>query len=184
MASQSPQRRHLLEQAQLFPEGVVRVDIDESPQKGELPARYVKRIACEKALAAAVDHPNTYILAADTVIAVGRRILRKAKTVDEAREKLCLLSGKRHRVMTGFCVITPEGRQIAKVVQTAVLMKHLDETEIAAVLASGEWQNVAGYRIEGVLSTLIRGIVGSYPNIIGLPIFEVSQVLRGLLQKK
>lgn len=184
LASQSPQRRQLLEAAHLFPQAVISVDIDETPKKNEQPVHYVERVALEKAKAAAALYPDTCVLAADTIMAAGRRIIRKSQTPEEAREKLHLLSGRRHRVITGFCIIMPDGRMVSKAVQTSVLMKKLDEADIAAVLASEEWRDVAGYRIEGVMSTLVRGIIGSYPNIIGLPIFEVAQALRGLLQKK
>ena len=184
LASGSQERRGLLESAGFTPDKIVSADIDETPLPDELPARYVKRIAIEKARAVAKDYPNTCILAADNVCAVGKRIIRKSETTEQARQKLLLLSGRRHRVITGFCVIAPDGRKIAKVVQTTVVMKRLDEADINALLASEEWKGVAGYRIEGVLSACVSKIIGSYPNIVGLPIFEVAQVLKGILRKK
>ena len=184
LASGSPQRRRLLENAGFKPDDIVSADIDETPLPDELPARYVRRIAIEKALTIAKQRPDTCILAADTVIAVGKRIIRKAGTEEQARQNLRLLSGRRHRVITGFCVQTPDGRQIAKVVQTTVILKHLDSVDINAVINSGEWQGVAGYRIEGTLSACVSKIIGSHPNIVGLPIFEVAQVLKGILRKK
>lgn len=182
LASASPQRLRLLEQAGFKPSRIETADIDESVQKNELPARYVERIAIQKAQAVATKNPGICVLAADTVIAVGKRIIRKAQNEEQARKNLELISGRRHRVITGFCIILPNGRHIAKVVQTAVITKHFDETDIAVILASGEWKNVAGYRIEGVLSTCVRKIIGSFPNIVGLPIFEVAQVLKGALR--
>ena len=183
LASGSPQRFRLLDSAGFTPTEVITADIDETPRQGELPARYVKRIAIEKAKAIASDHQGRCILAADTVIAVGKRIIRKAENAEESRRNLELLSGRRHRVITGFCVITPDGREIAKVVQTAVILKHFDRVDIDAIINSEEWRNVAGYRIEGVLSACVREIIGSHPNIVGLPIFEVAQVLKGVLRK-
>lgn len=183
LASGSPQRLRLLEAAGFPPSAVITADIDETPQKNELPARYVKRIAVEKARAVAQKNEGQCILAADTVIAVGKRIIRKAENAEQARKNLEMLSGRRHRVITGFCVISPDGRETAKVVQTAVILKHFDTVDIDAIIHSDEWQNVAGYRIEGVLSACVRQIIGSHPNIVGLPIFEVAQVLKGILRK-
>ena len=184
LASGSPQRRQLLEKAGFVPDEVITADIDETPISGELPARYVRRIAVQKAQTVFQNNPKKCILAADTVIAVGRRMIRKAHSEKEVQKNLSLLSGRRHRVITGFCVITPDGRKIAKVVQTAVVLKHMDHADMKAVIDSGEWCGVAGYRIEGVLSALVRKIIGSHPNVVGLPIFEVAQVLKGVLRKK
>jgi len=183
LASASPQRRQLLESAGFAPDKIVTADIDETPLTDELPARYVRRIAIEKARAVAQKMPRKCVLAADTVIAVGHRIVRKACNREEALAHLNLISGRRHRVITGFCVITPDGREIAKVVQTAVILKRLDGADQQAILDSNEWQNVAGYRIEGVLSACVSKIIGSHPNIVGLPIFEVAQVLKGVLRR-
>ena len=182
LASGSSERRKILEDAGFVPSRIVSADIDETPLPDELPARYVKRMAIEKAMAVSKDYPGVCILAADNVCAVGKRLIRKAYNEQEARENLKLLSGRRHRVITGFCVVTPDGRKIAKVVQTAVVIKHLDEADIQALLSSGEWQGVAGYRIEGVLSACVTKIIGSHPNVIGLPIFEVAQALKGVLR--
>ena len=184
LASGSPQRLRLLENAGFMPDQVISADVDETPLTGELPARYVRRIAILKAQAVAQKHPNTCILAADTVIAVGKRIIRKALTEDQARETLGILSGRRHRVMTGICVIKPDGHLIAKVVQTAVILKRMDAVDVQAILNSKEWQNVAGYRIEGLLSACVTKIIGSHPNVVGLPVFEVAQILKGILRQK
>ena len=183
LASGSPQRRQLLEKAGFIPDEIVTADIDETPFPGELPARYVRRVAIQKARAVFKNNPQKCILSADTVIAVGKRIIRKAHSEEEVQKNLLLLSGRRHRVITGFCVITPTGREIAKVVQTAVVLKHFDSADIRAIIDSGEWKGVAGYRIEGVLSATVRKIIGSHPNIVGLPIFEVAQVLKGILRQ-
>ena len=183
LASGSPQRQHLLREGGFEPDEIIPADIDETPLPGELPARYVKRIAIEKAKAVAGKNPGRCVLSADTVIAVGKRIIRKAQTVDQARANLDLLSGRRHRVITGFCVITPDGRMIAKVVQTAVILKRMDTVDRDAIINSNQWQGVAGYRIEGILSACVSKIIGSHPNIVGLPIFEVAQVLKGVLRQ-
>ena len=182
LASGSPQRRQLLEKAGFIPEEIITADIDETPFANELPARYVRRMAVQKARAVFKKHPQKCILAADTVIAVGKRIIRKANSEEEVQKNLSLLSGRRHRVITGFCVITPNSREIAKVVQTAVVLKRMDAVDMRAIIDSGEWKGVAGYRIEGVLSACVRKIIGSHPNIVGLPIFEVAQVLKGVLR--
>lgn len=181
LASASKQRLMLLNKAGFTPSAVICADIDETPLPRELPARYVYRIATGKARAIATSHPNDFVLSADTIIAVGRRLIRKAETAEQARENLKLLSGRRHRVLTGFCVITPTGKCITKVISTAVIMKKLDKVDIETVIESKEWENVCGYQIEGVLSALVKQTIGSYPNVVGLPIFEVSQVLRGVL---
>ena len=182
LASGSPQRLRLLQSAGFEPSGIITADIDEIPQKNELPARYVKRVAIEKARAVADQNNGMCVLAADTVIAVGHRMIRKTQSEEQVRHNLKLLSGRRHRVITGFCVRTPDGREIAKVVQTAVIIKYLDDADINALIQSGEWKGVAGYRIEGVLSACVTKIIGSHPNIVGLPIFEVAQVLKGILR--
>ena len=183
LASGSPQRRRLLVEAGFEPDDIIPADIDETPLPNELPARYVKRIAIEKAEVIAAQNPGRCVLSADTVIAVGKRIIRKAQTVEQARANLTLLSGRRHRVITGFCVKTPDGRSIAKVVQTAVVLKRLDAVDLNAIINSNQWQGVAGYRIEGVLSACVSKIIGSHPNIVGLPIFVVAQVLKGILRR-
>ncbi|MBR5130192.1 MAG: septum formation protein Maf [Alphaproteobacteria bacterium] len=181
LASGSKARLRLLQDAGLCPSEIIPADIDETPKKKELPARYVYRIAKEKALAIAKQHPNKCILSADTVIAVGVRMIRKASTREEALENLKLLSGRRHRVITGFCVVKPDGSTITKTVTTFVIIKKLDNIDIDTILNSNQWQNVAGYQIEGMLSAVVRKTIGSFPNVVGLPIFEVTQVLRGIL---
>ena len=181
LASGSQATLRLLQSAGLTPIAVKPAEIDETPRKKDLPARSVYRMAYEKAKAAAAQNTGQCVLAADTVIAVGVRMIRKAVNRDQALENLKLLSGRKHRVITGFCVVKPDGTTITKTVTTFVIIKKLDQTDIDAILNSNEWQNVAGYQIEGLLSAVVRKTIGSYPNVVGLPVFEVAQVLRGIL---
>lgn len=182
LASASKNRRALLESVRLVPDKIISPEINEDRLPNELPARYVKRIATQKALEVSKTHPNTCIVAADTVLAVGRRIIRKAYTEEEARKNLNLLSGRKHRVLTGLCVITPTGKIISKVHTSFVTMKKLDETDIRIILKSNEWKGVAGYQIEGVLSAFVKQISGSYSSIVGIPVYETAQILKGVLQ--
>lgn len=182
LASASPQRRALLKEIQLEPEEIVSPDVNEDLLKGELPRQYVERVAVDKAKAVALMRPHKCVLAADTVLAVGRRIIRKAKTIDEARKNLNLISGRKHRVYTGVAVVAPDGRVISRVNVTSVVMKHLDEDDIRVILDSNEWQGVAGYKIEGVLASFVKQISGSYSGIVGLPVYETTQILRGILR--
>ncbi len=181
LASASVQRRALLEKARLFPSEIVSADIDESLKSKETPREYVRRISLEKARHVSALRPGVCVVAADTVLAVGRRIIRKARDESDAREKMKLLSGRRHRVITGLCVIAPDGREISKVVTSIVVLKKFDPIDIDILMASHEWENVAGYRIEGVLSAFVKQIIGSYTNIVGLPIYETSNILRSVL---
>ena len=181
LASGSPQRQALLKSVYLEPMAVVSPDIDESEQKNELPTRYVKRIAIEKAQAVYHQYPNTCVVAADTVLAVGRRFIRKAYTPEEARLHLELLSGRTHRVITGLCIIAPDGREITRVNSTAVKMKRLSLEDIEFILKTNEWQNVAGYRIEGIISAFIHRMNGSYDSVVGIPVYDVVHILRGIL---
>lgn len=181
LASRSPQRLELLKNVGLIPESVVSVDIDETPLKNELPARYVRRICAQKAAAAMQKYPGRCIVTADTIIAVGRRIIRKAPDETAAVGNLRLLSGRKHRVVTAFSVVKPDGKIITKVNSTSVTLKKLDETDIHAVIRSGEWQNVAGYQIEGVFGALVKNMNGSYSSIVGIPVHDVANVLRGVL---
>ena len=181
LASGSPQRKALLEQVRLYPDKIVSPDIDESPLPNELPAQYVKRIAVLKAQAVFRENKGVCVVAADTVLAVGRRIIRKAETEEEALQHLQLLSGRKHRVITGLCVISPQGKVITRVSQSIVTMKHLSKEDIALILKSGEYKNVAGYKIEGLISAFIKRINGSYDGIVGLPVYETAQILRGVI---
>ncbi|MCD6034830.1 MAG: yhdE [Rickettsiales bacterium] len=183
LASASPRRLSLLKQIGLNPHAVVPAEIDETPQKKELPRVYAERLAKEKATAVALrnTHPSdTVILAADTVVAVGRRILPKAEILAQARECLKLLSGKRHHVYTGIALIHG-GKLLSRVVESTVKFKRLTTQEIDAYLASGEWEGKAGgYAIQGMAESYIPFIQGSYSNIVGLPLHETYQILQGI----
>ena len=179
LASASPRRLALLAQAGLTPAAVLPAEIDETPRKGELPPVYVARLAEEKAVAVATQRPAAVILAADTTVAVGRRILGKPENEAEAQEFLRRLSGRRHHVHTGICVLA-EGRARSRVVTTQVQFKRLSDEEITAYVASGEWRGVAGgYRIQGMAERYIKAIHGSYSNVVGLPLLETCQLLEG-----
>ncbi len=180
LASASPRRLELLRQVGLTPDCTDPADIDETPRRGELPPAHAMRLAQEKAQAVFPRHPGAYILAADTVVACGRRIL--PKTEDEASARACLelLSGRRHRVHGGIVVVSPDGALVPRRVESQVSFKRLSETEIEAYLRTGEWQGKAGgYAIQGRAAALIRWISGSYSNVVGLPLFETMQLLAG-----
>lgn len=179
LASASPRRLELLKQIGLRPDQVVPADIDETPLKNELPAAYACRIAAEKALKVHAQHKDAIILAADTVVGVGRRILPKTETENEARDCLELMSGRRHRVISAVSVISPAGRRKTKPVISTVRFKRLSEQEIAAYIASGEWKGKAGgYAIQGLAATFIPFISGSHSNIVGLPLHETAALLK------
>ncbi len=180
LASASPRRAALLAQIALTPDIVVPAGVDETPRPGEMPAAYALRLAEEKARAVAAGEPGAFVLAADTVVACGRRILGKPETEDEARRCLGLLSGRRHRVHGGIAVATPAARIVTRRVETAVLFKRLNDDEIADYLASGEWRGKAGgYAIQGLAARFVRGIIGSYSNVVGLPLYETVALLAG-----
>ncbi len=181
LASGSPQRKALLEQIRLYPDKIVSPDIDESVLVDELPTQYVKRIAILKAQAVFEENKGVCVVAADTVLSVGRRIIRKAANEEEALHHLQLLSGRKHCVITGLCVISPQGKIITRVSRSVVTMKHLSQEDLAFILKSGEYKNVAGYKIEGLISAFIKRINGSYDSIVGLPVFETAQILRGII---
>ena len=181
LASASPRRRDLLAQIRIVPDAIDPAEIDEAPRPRELPGPHASRLAREKAQAVAPRHPGACVLGADTVVACGRRILPKPGDAAEARRCLLLLSGRAHRVYGGLCVVWPDGTVRARLVQTAVRFKRLDEAEIEGYLASGEWRGKAGgYAIQGLAAAFIRSLNGSYSNVVGLPLFELSQILRGL----
>ena len=181
LASASPRRLELLAQIGITPSAVDPADIDETPLKGELPVPHAARLAEAKARAIAPRHPGAFVLAADTVVACGRRILPKAETRPQALRCLELLSGRRHRVHGGLCVLAPDGRMAARLVTTAVIFKRLEQAEIDDYLASGEWHGKAGgYAIQGRAARYVRQIGGSYSNVVGLPLFETWQLLKGL----
>lgn len=179
LASASPRRRDLLAQIGLTPDRIAAPDIDETPHRCELPRLYAQRMAREKI--AAITEPGAFVLAADTVVAVGRRILPKAETLEQARACLTLISGRRHHVLTCVVLRAPDGRIAERVCDSAVTFARLTPAQIEAYLASGEWQGKAGgYAIQGRAAAHIRMLGGSHSNVVGLPLFETAQLLRGL----
>ncbi|MGE0254374.1 MAG: nucleoside triphosphate pyrophosphatase [Alphaproteobacteria bacterium] len=181
LASASPRRADLLAAMGLPPAAVVPADIDETPRPRELPAALARRLAVAKAAAVSPGHPEDYVLAADTVVAVGRRILPKAETEAQARACLTLLSGRRHRVLGGLCVVAPGGRRVERLVTTLVRFKRLSGAEIDAYLGGGEWQGKAGgYAIQGRAAAFVPWLAGSWSNVVGLAQAETAALLAGL----
>ncbi len=181
LASASPRRLELLRQIGIEPDQIVPAEIDESTRKNELPVAYARRMAREKAAAVQPLVVGAFVLAADTVVAVGRRILPKPADEAEARHCLSLLSGRRHRVLGAVFLLLPDGRQGERLVTTRVGFKRLSRDEIEAYIASGEWRGKAGgYAIQGLAAAFIPWIEGSYPNVVGLPLAEVRSLLSGL----
>ena len=177
LASASPRRRELIARLGITPARVGGADIDETPHAGELPLAYARRMAREKAQAAA--DPACFVLAGDTVVACGRRILPKAEDESTARQCLELLSGRRHRVLSAVALRSPDGQLREKLSETVVRFKRLSEAEIAAYLAGGEWQGKAGgYAIQGAAEGLIAWIQGSHSGVVGLPLFETRALLK------
>jgi septum formation protein len=186
LASGSPRRLSLINQAGLEPDALRPVDLDETPKRGELPRACANRLARAKAEAAlaAVRHDDdlqgAYILAADTVVALGRRILPKTELLDEAAQCLRLLSGRNHRVYTAICLVTPKEGFRQRLVETRVRFKRLSDEDIEAYLASGEWRGKAGgYAAQGLAGTFIVKLVGSYTGVVGLPLYETVSLLDG-----
>lgn len=178
LASASPRRVQLLAQIGITPAAIIPADIDETPLPRETPAAYVLRVARTKAEAISKSHPTQPVLAADTVVALGRRILPKAEDEATARACLALLSGRRHRVMTAVCVVDGAGTLRHKTVTTIVKFSVLTPRMVDAYIASGEWQGKAGgYGIQGAAAAFIPFISGSYSNVVGLPLFETTRLL-------
>lgn len=177
LASASPRRLELLKRIGVVPDAVIAPEIDETPHKSEVPVRYACRMAAEKA--AALDEPGALILAADTVVAAGRRILPKTLTPDEARAALALLSGRRHRVHSAVTLIDREGKARHRLASSTVTFKPLSAEELEAYLASREWEGKAGgYAIQGRAESLVRWVSGSWSGIVGLPLYETRALLR------
>ncbi|HRY05997.1 MAG TPA: Maf family nucleotide pyrophosphatase [Hyphomicrobiaceae bacterium] len=184
LASGSPRRLMLLSQVGITPDAVRPSSVDETPRKTEMPRALVARLARAKAEAArdqiANDHDiaHAHVLAADTIVAVGRRVLMKPQYIEEAAGALKLLSGRAHRVLTGVCLIAPDDRVRTKIVETRVRFKHLSRDEIEAYIASREWRGKAGgYGIQGLAGAFVQNINGSYTNVVGLPLTEVTQMI-------
>jgi septum formation protein len=180
LASASPRRLDLLRQIGVIPDHVLATEIDETPLRDELPRRLAQRLARDKALAAAAEMPEAFVMAADTVVSVGRRILPKADTHEQASACLALLSGRRHRVITGVFLRAPDGTRTERLVESVVTFARLSPEQRRAYLDSGEWQGKAGgYAIQGRAAAFVRFLSGSYSNVVGLPLFETAQLLRG-----
>ena len=186
LASGSPRRLALINQAGIEPEALRPADLDETPLRGELPRACANRLARAKADAALElvrmddELKGSFILSADTVVAVGRRILPKAELLDQAAQCLRLLSGRNHRVHSAVCLVTPKEAFRQRLVETRVRFKRLSDEDIEAYLASGEWRGKAGgYAAQGIAGSFIVKIVGSYTNIVGLPLYETATLLAG-----
>jgi len=179
LASASPRRLALLAQIGIVPDRIISPDIDETPLSDELPRDYARRLA--RAKADAVAATDAFVLAADTVVAAGRRILPKAETEAEARRCLALLSGRRHRVITAVVLRSPDARRGERIVQSVVAFARLTSRQIDDYLASEEWRGKAGgYAVQGRAAAFVAFLSGSYSNVVGLPLFETAQLLRGV----
>jgi len=184
LASASPRRLTLLAQVGVQPDALRPASVDEEPRKGEMPRSVVTRLARAKAetardqIANDKDVADGYVLAADTIVAVGRRILVKPRFVEEAVASLQLLSGRNHKVLTALCLITPDDRVRTKIVDTRVRFKRLSKEETEAYIASREWRGKAGgYAVQGLAGCFVQKLVGSYTNVVGLPLTEVVNML-------
>jgi septum formation protein len=186
LASASPRRLELLQQIGVEPDALLPADVDETPRKHELPRTLAARVAEEKTQAAAKlassrpELAGAYIIGADTVVSVGRRILPKCEIVAEAAQSLRILSGRAHRIHTAVCLVTPKGRVRQKLVETRLRFKRLSAGEIEAYLGSGEWRGKAGgYAIQGLAGAFAQKLVGSYSAAVGLPLYETMALLVG-----
>lgn len=186
LASGSPRRLSLLDQIGIEPDKLLPANVDETPLPKETPRALARRLARTKAEVARrsaerdPDLQKAYVLAADTVVAVGRRILPKPELTDEAAACLRLLSGRAHKVFTSVCLITPKGKVRQKLVETRLRFKRLSREEMETYLASGEWQGKAGgYAIQGRAGAFVTKLVGSYTNVVGLPLHETMDLLMG-----
>lgn len=186
LASGSPRRVELLDQIGIKPDRLMPMDIDESAGKSEHPKSLARRLAQDKAKAAykqIKNEPqwkNSFVLASDTVVSVGRRILPKAESIEDANNSMHLLSGRNHRVYSGVCVIAPNGSVRQKVAETRLRFKRISSAEMQSYLDSGEWRGKAGaYAIQGIAGSFVIKLVGSYTNVVGLPLYETSNLLTG-----
>jgi len=181
LASGSPRRVDLLARIGITPDRILPSEIDETPKRDELPRLLAARLSRAKAAAVAPLAPDAVVLAADTVVGVGRRILPKAETEAEARQCLALLSGRRHRVHTGVALALPDGRVLTRLVESAVTFQRLTQQQVDAYVASGEWQGKAGgYALHQSAEAFVRFLSGSHSNVVGLPLYETAQLLRGI----
>lgn len=179
LASSSPQRKRLLEQIDFAPKEILSADIDEAEIKHEKPLVYVRRMALSKAKAVALLKPGENILASDTIVTVGLRIIHKSQTPEDQVRVMRLLSGRNHKVISAVCLITADGHIHQKVVTTRICMKRLSEEEIKNYVATNEWVGVCGYKIEGLLAGYVRKLTGSFTGVVGLPLYETRNLLIG-----
>ena len=179
LASGSPQRIALLRQIGYEPKEILPADIDESCLLHEKPLPYVRRMALSKAKAVAAQRAGENVLACDTVVAVGQKILHKSKDENEQRQVMKMLSGKAHRVISSVCLVNKNGKISQKTVSTKIAMKVLTPQEIESYVACGEWHGVCGYKIEGRLAGYVTRMVGSYSGVVGLPLYETQNILKG-----
>ena len=181
LASASPRRMDLLRQVGVTPDAVVAAEIDETPLKTETPRQTALRLALAKAAEVAETHSDAYVLAADTIVAVGTRILPKVETMAEGRKCLELLSGRAHKVLTAVAVVAPDGRAVKRLVETRLHFKRLTPAEIDAYIQDGEGVGKAGgYAIQGKAGAFVMSIQGSYPAVVGLPLYETMNLLTGV----
>jgi septum formation protein len=181
LASASPRRLDLLRQIGLAPDIVEASEVDETPHRDETPRRLAVRLAEAKAACAATRHTGSFVLAADTVVTLGRRVLPKAYTDQDVTDCLKLLSGRAHRVLTGVCVVGPDGRRASRLVETRVRFKRLTAEGVGAYLRSGEGIGKAGgYAIQGRAGAFVTDLQGSYSGVVGLPLCETENLLTGL----
>jgi len=186
LGSASPRRLALLAQIGVRPDAILPAEIDETPRPREEPRALAERLASEKALASAAiaagraDLAPCLTLGADTVVGVGRRILPKCETREDAELCLDLLSGRGHRVFTGLALVTGGGAVRRRLVETRLRFKHLSPNEVEAYLASAEWRGKAGgYAIQGLAGAFVERLIGSYSNVVGLPLAETVALLGG-----
>ncbi|MBU1377187.1 MAG: septum formation protein Maf [Alphaproteobacteria bacterium] len=181
LASASPRRLDLLRQIGLVPDAVDAAELDETPQSDETPRQLALRLAEAKAAHVAARAPGAFVLGADTVVAVGRRVLPKAEDAAEVGRCLALLSGRAHRVLTGVAVVAPDGRRVSRLVESKVHFKRLSQADLETYLACGEGVGKAGgYAIQGLAGALVISLQGSYSGVVGLPLYETANLLTGV----
>ena len=178
LASASPRRLELLKQINVTPDNVLSPDIDETPLKDETPKALAVRLAQEKAKEIYKDNKDSFVLAADTTVACGRQLVDKAESLEQASAYIHKLSGRRHHVYGGICLITPEGKVIKRACETLVQLKPLTACEIKMYLDSGEWDGKAGgYAIQGMAGAFVKYMAGSYSNVVGLSLYDTMKIL-------
>lgn len=180
LASGSPQRIALLRQIGFEPKEIFPADIDESNFKAEKPLLYVRRMALEKAKFVAKAKTNQNILACDTIVCVGNRIIHKSKTAGEQMKVMQLLAGRTHKVISSVCLIDKGGKVHQRTVSTRITMRPLDKGELESYIESGEWKGVCGYKIEGKMAAYVTRLVGDYSSVVGLPLSETMNLLNGV----